>query len=109
MKAEQEKAAVAHAFKGDEVYFTRAGQPVVGKVAAFGKHGCTVEHGGKRHQVKWEHVLGHKKRAVQRYHVADEGEDGMIVRDGSGRHHFVAIPPESREEQLELAKALRLR
>ena len=103
-----EKAAVSHAFKGDEVYFTKNRQPVCGKVACSGKHGCTVEHGGKQHKVKWEHVLGHKKRSTQRYHVADEGEDGMIVRDSAGRHHYVAIPPEAREEHLELAKALRL-
>ena len=87
---------------GDEVYFHRAGQPVSGKVVAAGRHGCTVDHGGKHHKLKWEHLVGHKKRAPQRYTVLEEGEDGLIVADGTGRKRYVGIPPEARAEQLAL-------
>lgn len=92
------------AYAGDEVFFHRAGQPVSGKVLCTGKHGCTVEHGGARHKVKWEHIAGHKKRAVQRYHVVEEGEDGLIVQDSTGKRRYVGVPPESRQERLKLDK-----
>lgn len=95
--------AVCHAFPGDEVYFHKAGTPVSGKVVAAGKHGCTVEHGGNQHMVKWEHIAGHKKRAVQRYRVIEEGVDGMIVADSSGVRRYVGIPPEARGERLAFA------
>ena len=94
------------AYPDDEVYFHKGGQPVSGKVVAAGVHGCTVEHEKKHHKVKWEHVLGHKKRAAQQFHVEDEGEDGMIVCDGRGKRHFVGVPPEAKAERLELAKSL---
>jgi hypothetical protein len=96
--------AVCHAFPGDEVYFHKAGTPVSGKVVAVGQHGCTVEHGGGHHRVKWEHIAGHKKRAVQRYRVLEEGADGMIVADNTGNRRFVGIPPEARGERLVLDK-----
>ena len=96
----QQQAAAQVASAGDEVFFHRRGTPVVGKVLAAGQHGCTVEHGGKRHKVKWEHVSGHKKRAVQRYRVVEKGEDGLIVEDDGGRRRFVGIPPEARGERL---------
>lgn len=95
-------AASPVAYAGDEVFFHKAGQPVSGKVLCTGRHGCTVEHGGQRHKVKWEHISGHKKRSVQRYHVVDQGEDGLIVRDQNGRHRYVGIPPEARGERLVL-------
>lgn len=97
---------MSNASPGDEVYFHRNGEPVSGKVVASGKHGCTVEHGGEHHKVKWGHLLGHKKRAVNQYHVEDQGEDGMIVRDQNGKRHYVGIPPEARDERLELAKSV---
>ncbi len=103
----QAKATVSHAFAGDEVYFHKGGQPAAGKVVCSGKHGCTVDHKGERHKVKWERVLGHKKRAERRYHVEDEGEDGMIVRDDTGKRHFVGIPPEAKAERLELNKPVK--
>lgn len=101
---EQKKRVVAHANHGDEVYFHKGGQPVSGKVLATGKHGCTIEHGGEQHKVKWEHLAGHKKRAPQRYTVVEQGEDGHIVQDASGRRRLMMIPPESRQEQLTLEK-----
>lgn len=106
MNPKAQQPSVSHAYAGDEVYFHKAGQPVAGKVLCSGKHGCTVEHEKKLHKVKWEHVLGHKKKAVRRYHVEDEGEDGMIVRDDTGRRHFVGVPPEARAERLELTKSM---
>lgn len=85
---------------GDEVYCHHKGGPVSGRVAAHGKHGITLEVSGQHHRIRWEHVLGHKKRAGQQYHVVEEGEDGMIVQDGSGLRQYVAVPPEAREEQM---------
>jgi hypothetical protein len=100
----QQNAAGPCAYAGDEVFFHKGGQPVSGKVLCAGRHGCTVEHGGQQHKVKWEHVAGHKKRAMQRYKVLEKGEDGLIVEDGSGRRRYVGIPPEARGERLVLDK-----
>lgn len=92
------------ASKDDEVFFHKQGKPVVGRVAAAGKHGCTIEHDGKPHKVRWEHIAGHKKRAPQQHRVVEEGEDGIIVANQHGHHRFVAIPPEARADQLVLDK-----
>lgn len=88
------------AYVGDEVYFHKAGAPLSGKVVATGRHGCTVEHGGEHHRLKWEHVAGHKKRAQQRYNVVDHGEDGMIVQDGAGKRRYLAMPNEAKEDPM---------
>ena len=96
----QRAAAGPRAYVGDEVFFHKGGHPVSGRVLCTGKHGCTIDHGGKQHKVRWEHVVGHKKRAVQRFHVLEQGEDGLIVADGTGRRHYVGIPPEARPERL---------
>jgi hypothetical protein len=96
---------VPSANHGDEVYFHKSGVPCSGRVLATGKHGCTVEHEGKHHKLKWEHIAGHKKRAPQRYTVEEEGEDGMIVKDANGKRRLVTIPPEARKEQLKLEKS----
>lgn len=85
---------------GDELYLHHPAGPVVCKVVAHGAHGVTVDHGGKHHKIRWERVLGHKKRATQAYKVIDEGEDGMIVEDAAGSRRFLNIPPEAREEQM---------
>ena len=82
---------------GDEVYCHHPKGPHVGRVLAHGKHGVTLEGG---HRVRWEHVLGHKRRAGQEYTVVDEGEDGCIVQDKNGLKQFIAVPPEAREEQM---------
>lgn len=89
---------------GDELYFQHASEPRAGRVLAHGKHGCTLEHKGKPCKVKWEHVLGHKKRASQHYAVVDQGEDGMIVEDASGARRFIGVPDEAREDRM-VAKA----
>jgi hypothetical protein len=38
--------------------------------------------------------------------VEHEGEDGLIVRDGNGKRHYVGVPPEAKAERLELQKSL---
>jgi predicted ABC-type ATPase len=89
---------------GDELYFRHESGPRAGRVVAHGKHGCTLEHDGSPCKVKWEHVLGHKKRAAQHYTVVDQGEDGMIVEDANGKRRFIGVPDDAREERL-VAKA----
>lgn len=90
---------------GDELYVHHGGQPCTGKVAAHGRHGVTVEIGGKHHPVRWDKVLGHKKRAAQRYSVIDQGEDGMLVADSQGRRRFIGVPNDSKEDPM-VAKSL---
>lgn len=85
---------------GDELYFQHAGKPRAGRVVAHGKHGCTLEHEGAHHRIKWGHVLGHKKRAAQHYTVVDQGEDGMIVADAAGAHQFIAVPGDAKEDPM---------
>lgn len=85
---------------GDHLYVHHQGQPCTGVVHAHGKHGVTVEVGGQRHQVKWDKVLGHKKRAQQRYNVIEQGEDGMLVEDAQGKRRFVAIPNEAKDDPM---------
>lgn len=82
---------------GDEIYCHHPKGPHAGKVKAHGEHGVTLDNGRK---VRWEHVLGHKRRAGQEYSVVDQGEDGMIVEDKNGVRQFVAVPPESRTENM---------
>lgn len=89
---------------GDELYFHHAGEPRSGRVLAHGQHGCTLEHEGEPHKIKWEHVLGHKKRASQHYSVVDQGEDGMIVEDENGNRRFIGVSDEAREDRM-IAKA----
>lgn len=85
---------------GDHLYVHHQGQPCTGVVHAHGKHGVTVEVDGKRHQVKWDKVLGHKKRAQQRYTVIEQGEDGMLVEDAQGKRRFVAVPNEAKDDPM---------
>lgn len=89
---------MSRAYPGDELFFHKAGKPVVGKVVAAGKHGCTLEHEGKQHKVKWEHISGHKSRVPQQYNVIEHGDDGLIVENQHGHRRFVGIPPEARED-----------
>lgn len=90
---------------GDEVYFQHGKGPQSAKVAATGRHGITVHHENKHHRVKWEHVLGHKKRVAQKYNVLDEGEDGLIVQDEKGQRRYINVPPEARGEKMVLDKS----
>ena len=90
---------------GDHIYVHHQGQPCTGVVQAHGRHGCTIAIDGQHHKVKWDKVLGHKKRAPLRYDVLEHGEDGMLVKDASGRRRFVKVPPEARDVA-DLAKSL---
>lgn len=93
--------------RGDEIFFHHKGQPKSGKVLCVGAHGCTVKSGEEQHKLKWEHIKGHKKRAPQHYKVLEDGEDGMIVQNQHGRRKLLAIPPEAKAEQLELAPQIK--
>lgn len=101
----KEPVANPEVMKGDEVYFRHASGPTAAKVLCTGKHGIQVHHEGKPHKVKWEHVLGHKTRAPQKYDVLDEGEDGLIVQDQHGQRKYLNVPPEARGEKLVLEKS----
>lgn len=90
------------AYPGDEVFFHHNGVPKVGKVLCAGKHGCTVDHEGTKHKLKWEHLAGHKSRAPQTYKVMEHGEDGLIVENQHGHRRYLAIPPEAKAEQLQV-------
>lgn len=86
---------------GDHVYFQHSDGPRSGCVRSHGKHGCTIQcDGGEDHRVPWGKVLGHKKRAAQRYSILDEGEDGMIVEDAAGQRRYISIPPDADEDKL---------
>lgn len=93
---------MSRAYPGDEVFFHHLGQPKVGKVLCAGRHGCTVDHEGERHQLKWEHVAGHKSRVQQNYKVVHDGEDGVIVENEHGHRRLLQIPQEAKAEQLKL-------
>lgn len=98
---------MSRATPGDEVFFHHKGEPKVGKVLCVGKHGCHVEDdGGARHKLKWHHLNGHKSRVQQDYKVLHYGEDGMIIENQHGKRRFVGIPPEAREERLQLQPQL---
>ena len=90
------------AYPGDEVFFHHNGVPKVGKVLCAGRHGCTVDHEGTKHKLKWEHLAGHKSRAPQTYKVMEHGEDGLIVVNQHGHRRYLAIPPEAKAEQLQV-------
>lgn len=101
MSGQKNSSARPGFYRGDEVYFDCASGPRAGRVLASGRHGCTVECGkGKRHKVKWDKVLGHKKRSEIRYEIVEEGEDGMIVKDASGRRRFIGVPAADAPERI---------
>lgn len=85
---------------GDHLYVHHRGQACAGVVQAHGRHGVTVDVDGQPHKLKWDKVLGHKKRAEQRYEMIDDGEDGMLVKDHQGKQRYVAVPNEAKEDPL---------
>lgn len=74
----------------DHVYFRHEGQPEHGRILAIGAHGCTLDHDGAHRQVKWEQLLGHRKRFRPQTNIVDHGEDGAIVQDENGKRVFVS-------------------
>lgn len=99
-KPQQEPQRVPGVEIGDHVYFQDSDGPHAGCVRAHGKHGCTIACDGKDRRVSWDRVLGHKKRAAQRYSIIDEGEDGMIVEDAAGQRRYLSIPPDADEDKM---------
>lgn len=97
-----EDTVMAKGEVGDEVFFYFKGEPLVGKVLCAGRHGCTVDHDGSQHRLKWHQISGYKKRAPQTYKILDQGEDGVIVENQDGRRRYLGIPPEARDEHLKL-------
>src|SRR5579862_682524 len=81
--------------RGDEVYFRHPKHgPVHGKVMAHGRDGCVIDcaHDQKRYRVRWEQVLGHRVKVQQGYTIVDQGEDGFIAADPSGRRRYIEDP-----------------
>lgn len=78
----------------DEIYFRHeaGGHAKLGKVLARGAHGCSVEAGGQKHKVRWEHYLGHATRVRPDVKVVHQGEDGMLVEAPDGSRRFVRDP-----------------
>lgn len=89
---------------GDHLFVDHQGKHCVGEVHAHGRHGVTVSIGGGRHPVRWDKVLGHKKRVPLRYSIIEQGEDGMLVEDERGRRRFVGVPNDAKEDPM-LVKA----
>lgn len=93
---------MSRAYPGDEVFFYHKGEPKAGRVLCSGKTGCTVDHDGSQHRLKWNQISGYKKRAPQTYKILDQGDDGVIVENQDGRRRYLGIPPEARDEHLKL-------
>lgn len=90
---------------GDHIYFNHAKGAQSAPVIACGAHGVTVKHGKDPHKVRWDQVLGHKTRVQKHYDILEEGEDGLIVKDGTGKRRFLKVPPESRHDGIMLEKS----
>lgn len=79
----------------DEVYFANQdGTPIHGVIAAVGKHGATIdvpgEDGAKaEHKVRFDRIIGHRKRAERRLKIIDQGEDGAVCEDETGARVFI--------------------
>lgn len=86
--------------RGDEVYYDHPRGARSGTVLAHGEHGCTIQCGKQRHKVKWDRILGHKKRSEQHYAVVEDGEDGMVVADKAGRRRFIGTVPDQTPERV---------
>lgn len=74
----------------DHIYFSTDKGAHHGRVIAIGNDGCTCEdEEQKQHQVVWDKVLGHRKRAEKKLVIVDKGEDGFIAKDESGKLVYV--------------------
>jgi len=91
----------------DDVYFRHETGPLAGRVAAVGKHGCTVISGKDTHKVRWEHFLGHKVKVRPGVKVVDQGEDGFIAETPEGLRRYVHDPVGTKPPaEPEMTKAL---
>lgn len=73
----------------DEVYFRHATGPMAGVIRSHGQHGAQIDCDGVIHKVKWDNVLGHKKRVGYAARVLDQGEDGAIVQRENGQAFYL--------------------
>lgn len=85
----------------DHVYFRDGENILHGHVRACGEHGATIQSDAGTHRVTWDRVMGHKQRAKVDMKVVDQGEDGAIVEDESGRRFFLRSLDEPQEESEE--------
>lgn len=85
---------------GDEVFFHAGTEHQSGKVLCCGKHGATIQAGEQQHKVKWDRILGHKKRAKQRYVVIEEGEDGYMIEDANGSRRYLGVANVAKQDPL---------
>jgi hypothetical protein len=98
-----------HVEHGDEIYFRDSrGTPWTGSVICHGEHGCMVKlAGGKQHKVRWEGVLGHRRRTQPSLSIVDQGEDGFVAKNnGSGELRYVHDPLSEDDGEESMAKAL---
>lgn len=108
LNPQQPSHSVIH---GDEIYFSHDEHgPLTGRVVAVGRHGCQVAHelagDAKYMPVTWDRIHGHKARAQRKFMIVDQGEDGAIVEDESGKRAFVlGDMPEDDDTDPPLAKS----
>lgn len=89
-KPEKQKPEAPRAQPGDHVFFQGGDGPMAGQVLCCGKHGATVVcEGGQQHKVRWDKVVGHKQRAQRQVTVVDQGEDGAICEDETGKRFYL--------------------
>jgi predicted ABC-type ATPase len=88
---------------GDEVYFRHPRGPLAGRVVSRGQHGCHVDVKNRRHKVLYENMLGNKVRLRPEYTVVDQGEDGMIAQEPSGRRRYIQDPDVPQETEVRKA------
>ena len=106
-KAEPKQKPVAGVDVGDHVYVKHAHRgPIAVRVLAHGVDGLTgVCDQKQRHQVKWDAVLGHKKRMLQRYRLVEQGADGALIEDDQGNRRYIAGEVPVMDEAVQPPKA----
>lgn len=77
---------------GDSIYVRHSKRGAVAvRVTATGKHGFTARcDKDQPHQIPWDAYLGHKARMRHKVELVEQGADGALVRDATGRQRFVA-------------------
>lgn len=77
--------------QGDHIYIHHpAHGPMAVRVSAVGRDGITGRcDQGQRHQVAYDRVLGHRARMLQDWRVVDQGADGAILQDHTGKRRFL--------------------
>lgn len=95
---------------GDSVYVRHPKRGAIAvSVTGLGKDGFTGRcDQGEKHRVPWDGYLGHKARLLHRYELLEQGSDGALVKDGTGRQRFIAgmEMPEPEEKAAREAAAI---